>query len=376
MAPKLWILWTAPAVIPLTTARFGMWPARPRRSRATARLASTPAALGPIAGFGAGVFMAPKIGVTAGGMPASAPDGGLPSGADGLFLPLLLTLVAVVAGILLVTFAIRRVTARQSSEAAESDTDLPGSIGYTSGRDRNLPRWLDPSVAAARFRTDTTSAVRVATAVAAPPSHLPLVFAGPIDETTERMRVRYDGVPLLDRPDDVIGRTYAELDGGDEVEVLERDELWARVRTPSGQAGWVLSMTISALPAETAEDDPVAADTTQPEPPPSVDEPPTLESLLEAIVAQRLARQELPMATDLSPAHADRPPATHADPPPSAPRQPRSRKPRTDQPAPARPARRKLAIGPEPEPPALAEPAPTAPARPRSRKPRSDRPAA
>lgn len=248
------------------------------------------------------------------------------SGADGLFLPILLALIA---SLVLLTIARRRLAIAEAAKAAESETALAGSLGSAPGSDRKLPRWLDPSVAAARFRTDTTTAARAAAAtiVEASPARLPMVFTGPKDGQAERLAVRYDGVPLLDRPDDVLGRTQGELDSGDEVEVLERDEIWSRVRTPNGRSGWVLGMTLSAEAALTSEADQETPAPTEPDPATHADELPSLEAVLEAVAAQRLARHELVNGTN--PERA----AHHGEADPVAPKRPRARNRKTDRPA-------------------------------------------
>src|SRR5258705_11932261 len=109
----------------------------------------------------------------------------LPIGTDGLLLPIV---GALAAALLFGTMMRRRPKAAPSSEA--SSVAQPGSLSPASGRDRNLPRWLDPSIAAARLPTDTTTAVRAAAAVAVLPSRAPLAFSEPIDESAERALVR------------------------------------------------------------------------------------------------------------------------------------------------------------------------------------------
>ena len=81
-----------------------------------------------------------------------------------------------------------------------------------------------------------------------------------------------------------------ELDGGDEVEVLECAEIWAQIRTPNNLIGWIPSMTIAAVSASAAEDDRETAVVI--DLPAEADEPMGLEALLEAVAAQRLARRE------------------------------------------------------------------------------------
>jgi SH3-like domain-containing protein len=238
------------------------------------------------------------------------------SGTAGLFLPIAFALGA---ALLLVAIVRRYFTAR-TAERFEAEAVLSGHVGSESNRDAKLPRWLDPAVAAVRFRTDTTTAARaaIATAVAAPAARLPVVFSGPIDGLAVRLVIRYDSVPLLDGPDDALGRTREELDAGDEVELLERLEIWSQVRTPSGASGWVPNMTLATAFAATAEADLNAPDLREPELDTPADEPPPLEALLEAIVAQRLARQEL--ADGLDPKAAMHVDAAPAVPGPSRPR--------------------------------------------------------
>jgi hypothetical protein len=246
---------------------------------------------------------------------------------EALIVPIAVGLVAA----LVIAFAVVRILkSRRPSKATDSDSAPAGPLGGEFGRDRNLPRWLDPSIAAARFRTDTTTAARAAAAVAVAtaPARLPVVFATPVEDLAERRLVRYDGVPLLDRPDDVLGQTIGELDSGDEVEILERAEIWARVRTPSGTAGWMPSMTLSEIAVAPAEP---AANPSLFDPPVSSDEQPALEALLAAIAAKRHAQPDPTQG-----ARVER--ETLVNPAPPTAKQPRSRTAPSDRPA-ARPRR-------------------------------------
>jgi hypothetical protein len=259
---------------------------------------------------------------------ASATDGSLPSWADGLLLPIAVGLVAAIAVALVVLVVLQRRQHQPAPETGDSDHDADATLASASPN-RALPRWLDPSIAAARFRTDTTTGIRAAVAAATAPARMPLVFAGPVDELIERAWIRYDGVPLLDRPDDVLGRAQRDLDGGDEVEVVERGEIWAAVRTPNGVAGWLPAMTLSAAGDATA----VAGDlpmTVVPDPAsPPADDLPELESILAAVLAQRLERREPdPDATDQVVVELVVDPVT--------PKRSRSRKPNVDRPSASR----------------------------------------
>lgn len=172
--------------------------------------------------------------------------------------------------------------------------------------EEHVPRWRRPSVTAARFETDASVAVRAASAASIPPARTARLFSERIDEVVERMVVRYDRVALLDRPDEALGRTQEMLDQGDEVGVLERDEIWANVTTPTGLAGWIPAMALAPpAPAMSEEnlDPPVGI---EPEPAPAPDDRLALETLLEAIAAARQEAQELP--------GADRKPQADGDP--------------------------------------------------------------
>lgn len=157
----------------------------------------------------------------------------------------------------------------------------PASSEPTPDEEALLPRWLRPSVRAARVASlkNPTPTERRA----------PVLFTDPVDDAGERLVVRYDRVQLLDRPDDALGMPLGELDTGDEVEVLERDStrIWARVRTPGERDGWVPAMTLTAGDAFAveAEAEPVAEG---PDAAIGESDLPALEDLL-AIAAQRRA---------------------------------------------------------------------------------------
>jgi hypothetical protein len=307
MGPNLLTLRLAPAVVPMTSASFGS--------------------------------------------DASGP--GLPVGTEGLLLPIALAVVAVIAVIAASFLGIlvrRRRQGPPASESAESDEATP-MTGLPAGRDRNLPRWLDPSVAAARFRTDSTTAARAALVAPPAPKRLPDLFSQPLDELIERAAVRYDGVPLLDRPDDVLGQTQRELDGGDEVEVLERGDIWSRVRTPHGSLGWLPTMTIATVATPPVEEPPLAPPVMA-ELPARVDEP-RLESILAAILAQRQPSPNLAASM-----HGTR--VVSVGGAWVTPKVARTRKPKSPRPAATRRSNRKPAASADPavvsEPVAAAEP--------------------
>jgi SH3-like domain-containing protein len=63
--------------------------------------------------------------------------------------------------------------------------------------------------------------------------------------TTAELRVvRYAVVPLLDRPDEVLGLQLMDLIAGDEVQVIETSSAFWEVVCPDGERGWVHRTTL------------------------------------------------------------------------------------------------------------------------------------
>lgn len=118
----------------------------------------------------------------------------------------------------------------------------------------NVPRWRRASVLEGRSWTPPIGRPLPQTARRAQ------VFTEPLGESAIRLIVRYDRVELLDQPNEAFARTLTEVGTGDEVEVLEVSEPWARVVTPSAVTGWLPSMTIGGAPATA----PVSADESPP----------------------------------------------------------------------------------------------------------------
>jgi hypothetical protein len=302
-------------------------------------------------------LVAPAGGTTAGQSPASVPGLGSIGGLGPFQFAFLGLILSSICALVLVGLArLRRPRGLRTEAGQRAGTGGQALSGHVllslaSGPmsdDSHIPRWRRPSVAAARFETDNSNAVRAASAAAVPPPRPRLAFAESIDKRAERMLVRYDNVPLLEQPDEAFGRILEELQSGDEVEIIERDSLWAHVRAPTGVAGWTPVMTVTAMTDAGYLLDPATTVVVEPEPPPEEESVP-LEALLEAIVAERRASQE---SAQESANGAE--PATNADgtvpggtPPGSgkielakakkaaaAPRKPRSRQPKGDSPAP------------------------------------------
>lgn len=133
--------------------------------------------------------------------------------------------------------------------SAVSGTPRPTlHLATASGRaiavddDVALPRWirnrsLDESEERARLEPRPRTSRR-----------RPVLFTDPLGESSMRLVVRYDGVALLSQPNEAYADVLTEMGTGDEVEILDIDEPWARVLTPRGIEGWLPTMTIGAAP--------------------------------------------------------------------------------------------------------------------------------
>jgi hypothetical protein len=202
---------------------------------------------------------------------SSEPPFGLVTG-DNVVIPVSLILAAVGVLILIRVARGRMVPDLQDGALEAAETALPAPPDRETRRalpqpeptgEEHLPRWRRPSVVAARFETVNTVAIRAA-AVAKLPSRLRPVKRFDSGADVDRWVLRYDGVVLLDRPDDVHGRPMEGLQADDEVALLERDELWANVATPGGRAGWIPAMALGRreTAATVAEAEPAAPELT------------------------------------------------------------------------------------------------------------------
>ena len=100
----------------------------------------------------------------------------------------------------------------------------------------NMPRWRRPSLQAAR-RADPSRYD--------PSSRVAMRFTPDTAPTTAELRViRYAIVPLLDRPDEVLGLQVADLMAGDEVQVVESSGPYWEVVCPDGERGFVHRSTL------------------------------------------------------------------------------------------------------------------------------------
>lgn len=101
----------------------------------------------------------------------------------------------------------------------------------------NMPRWRRPSLLEAR-RSDPTRME--------PVHRMPMRFADVARgaEGHDVRVVRYAVVPVLDRPDEVLGLRISDLGAGDECQVLNTSGAYIEILCPNGDQGWVHRTTL------------------------------------------------------------------------------------------------------------------------------------
>jgi hypothetical protein len=124
--------------------------------------------------------------------------------------------------------------APRSDEATAVDAMAPPGA-HESDPEANMPRWRRPSLLEAR-RSDPTRQM--------PSQRVPMRFTDDQIYQLDVRIVRYAVVPLLDRPDEVLGVRLADLDSGDEVQVLSVLGSFVEVHCPTGERGFVHRTTL------------------------------------------------------------------------------------------------------------------------------------
>jgi hypothetical protein len=99
----------------------------------------------------------------------------------------------------------------------------------------NMPRWRRPSLLEARHSDPTR---------AAPVHRLPMRFSDQETDDVDVRVVRYAMVPVLDRPDEVLGLQVGGLSSGDEVQAIGAAGAFVEVLCPNGDQGWVHRTTL------------------------------------------------------------------------------------------------------------------------------------
>ena len=97
-----------------------------------------------------------------------------------------------------------------------------------------MPRWRRPSLLEARHADFSRMT---------PTNRMPMRFGDETGEVDVRV-VRYAVVPVLDRPDEVLGLRQSDLASGDEVQVLTSSGTFFEVLCPNGDQGWVHRTTL------------------------------------------------------------------------------------------------------------------------------------
>ena len=124
----------------------------------------------------------------------------------------------------------------------------PDAIG-PADPEASMPRWRRPSLLAARHADPSRNGLE---------ERPQMRFRPEVAPTTAELRlVRYAVVPLLDRPDEVLGMQVMDLIAGDEVRVIETSGAFWEVACPDGERGWVHRTTLglpSTIGRETTRD--------------------------------------------------------------------------------------------------------------------------
>lgn len=131
----------------------------------------------------------------------------------------------------------RRPEARHAADGLTAVTAGGASAGQSrGGDDAGLPRWLRPSLQAARNA-----------GWGVPPPRAPVRFRDPAAPGVDRREIGYRLVRVADGPDDLNSEEIGRLDRGDQVEVLETKGPFLRVRSADGLEGWVQHAAVVSI---------------------------------------------------------------------------------------------------------------------------------
>ncbi len=126
-----------------------------------------------------------------------------------------------------------------SASAEDAEAAEPTAVAQADP-EALMPRWRRPSLLEAR-RADPSRRAEA--------THTPLRFGSRAAEADLRI-VRYAVVPVLDRPDEVLGGRLAVIGAGDEIEVVGSSGTYLEVICPSGERGWIHRTTVSQPSAD------------------------------------------------------------------------------------------------------------------------------
>jgi hypothetical protein len=124
---------------------------------------------------------------------------------------------------------------QRTSESTAVEAMAPPLSSKAAVPEANMPRWRRPSLLEAR-RSDPTRQ--------APVYRLPMRFSDERTNHPDVRIVRYAVVPVLDRPDEVLGLKLTDLEVGDEVLAVGASGAFVEVTCPTGEHGWVHRTTL------------------------------------------------------------------------------------------------------------------------------------
>ena len=128
-------------------------------------------------------------------------------------------------------------------ESTAIDAMAPPLTNRALDPEANMPRWRRPSLLEAR-RSDPTRQ--------APAYRIPMRFSDERANNKDVRIVRYAIVPLLDRPDEVLGAHLFDLAAGDEVLPVGGQGAFVEVTCPNGEHGWIHRTTLGIRPTPIA----------------------------------------------------------------------------------------------------------------------------
>ena len=123
------------------------------------------------------------------------------------------------------------------TQTTRIESMAPQGTTHASDPEAGMPRWRRPSLLEAR-RSDPTRATG--------PDRTPMRFGEDVAGDVDVRVVRYAVVPVLDRPDEVLGLQLSDLGSGDEVQVIGGSGAFLEVLCPNGDRGFIHRTTLGA----------------------------------------------------------------------------------------------------------------------------------
>ena len=139
---------------------------------------------------------------------------------------------------------------QRTEESTAVDAMAPPLSSKAIDPEANMPRWRRPSLLEAR-RSDPGRLTS--------PYRLKMRFSDERTNSADVRVVRYAVVPLLDRPDEVLGVRIADLESGDEVLAVGAQGAFVEVTCPDGEHGWIHRTTLGTRPTPFAPNRATAA---------------------------------------------------------------------------------------------------------------------